>query len=69
MALGWGVRRFDNNVYMLSNPTQFGESQTPYSSRNRAFAIHQIVLGWKAYKHYYQNDELPNPRPFQPKKK
>ena len=24
MALGWGVRRFHNNIYMFSNPTEFG---------------------------------------------
>ena len=26
--LGWGVRRFRNNIYRFSNPTEFGESQT-----------------------------------------
>ena len=31
LALGWGVRRFHDNTYMFSNPTEFGESQTPYS--------------------------------------
>ena len=51
--------------------------------RNRVFAIHQILLGWKTCKYYYETDEyyyetdeyyyetdeLPNPRPTQPKKK
>ena len=26
------------------------------------------MLGWKAHKHYYETDELPNPRPTQPNK-
>ena len=33
------------------------------------FAIYQILWGWKRYKYYYETDELPNPRPTQPKKK
>ena len=36
---------------------------------NRVFAIYQIVLGWKTYEYYCETDELPNPRPTQPKKK
>ena len=32
------------------------------------FAICQILLGWKTFKYYYETDELPNPRPTQPKK-
>ena len=35
----------------------------------RVFAIYQIPLGWKTCKYYYETDELPNPRPTQPKKK
>ena len=35
---------------------------------NSVFAIYQIMLGWKTYQHYYETDELPNPRPTQPKK-
>ena len=31
------------------------------------FAIYQIMLGWKTYEYYYETDELPNPRPTQPK--
>ena len=27
------------------------------------------MLGWKTYEYYYETDELPNPRPTQPKKK
>ena len=27
LALGWGVRRFRNNIYTFSNPTEFGKSQ------------------------------------------
>ena len=30
LALGWGVRRFHDNIYTFSNPTEFGESQTPH---------------------------------------
>ena len=29
----------------------------------------KILLGWKTYKYYYETDELPNPRPTQPKQK
>ena len=29
LALGLGVRRFHNNIYMFPNPTYFGISQTP----------------------------------------
>ena len=35
----------------------------------RAHAIHQIMVGWRTYEYYYETDELPNPRPTQPKKK
>ena len=35
----------------------------------RVMAIYQIMLGSKTYKYYYETDELPNPRPTQPKKK
>ena len=34
----------------------------------RCFATYQILLAWKTCKHYYETDELPNPRPTQPKK-
>ena len=27
LALGWGVRRFHDNIYMFSNPTEFGTSE------------------------------------------
>ena len=37
--------------------------------KKRVFAIYQILLGWKILKYYYETDELPNPRPTQPKKK
>ena len=26
LALGWGVRRFQNDVYMFSNPAEFSRS-------------------------------------------
>ena len=29
LALGWGVRRFHNNIYMFPNPTEFGKPHTP----------------------------------------
>ena len=32
------------------------------------FVIYQSLLGWKTYKYCYETDELPNPRPTQPKK-
>ena len=35
---------------------------------NSVFAIYQIMLSWKTYSFYYETDELPNPRPAQPKK-
>ena len=41
----------------------------PGNTINRVFAIYLITLGWKTYKYYYESDELPNPRPAQPKKK
>ena len=30
LALGWGVRRFHNDIYMFSNKPEFGKSRTPY---------------------------------------
>ena len=30
--------------------------------------FYQILLGWKTYKYCHETDELPNPRPTQPKK-
>ena len=33
-----------------------------------SFAIHQTLLGWTTYKYDYETDELPNPRPTQPRK-
>ena len=41
----------------------------PRIPSTRVFAIYQILLGWKTYKYYYETDELPNPRPTQPKEK
>ena len=32
------------------------------------FAIYEILFGWQTYKYYYETDDLPNPRPTQPKK-
>ena len=32
------------------------------------FAIYQILLGWKTCKYCHETDELPSPRPTQPKK-
>ena len=29
---------------------------------NRVLAMYQILLDWKAYKHYYETDELPKPK-------
>ena len=33
LALGWGVRRFHNNVYVFFNPTELDISQRPFSER------------------------------------
>ena len=30
LALDWGVRRFHDHIYMFSNPTKLGKSQTRY---------------------------------------
>ena len=30
LALGWGVRRFHDNIHVFSNPTEFSISQIPY---------------------------------------
>ena len=40
-------------------------------TQNGVCAIYQIMVGWKTYEYKYYNgtDELPNPRPTQPKKK
>ena len=32
------------------------------------FVIDQIMFGWKTYEYDCETDELPNPRPIQPKK-
>ena len=32
LALGWGVRRFHNNIYVFPDPTELGQSQTPHYS-------------------------------------
>ena len=34
----------------------------------RVLAIYQILLGWNTCEYYFETDELPNPRPTQPKK-
>ena len=49
--------------------TLFGNVIPPNGHCIRVFAIYQMMLGWKTYKYYYETDELPNPRPTQPKKK
>ena len=49
----------NRNVHRMAYHIAF---RTPY---NRMIAI----LGWKIYKYHYETDELPNPRPTQPKKK
>ena len=33
------------------------------------FAIYKVLSGLKPYNHYYETDELPNPRRTQPNKK
>ena len=37
LALGWGVRRFHDNIYMFPNSTEFGISQAHYHLRGEAF--------------------------------
>ena len=34
---------------------------------SRVIAIYQILLGWKIDQDFYETDELPKPRPTQPK--
>ena len=41
----------------------------PQTKCVRVYSIYQIMMGWKTYKHDYEPDELPNPRPTRPKKK
>ena len=38
------------------------------SGGNRVLTIYQVLLGWTTCKYSYETDELPNPRPTQPKK-
>ena len=38
-----------------------------YLNITRVFAICQILLGWKTDKYYHETDNLPDPRPTQPK--
>ena len=45
-----------------------GFSELVILAATRVFAIYLIMLGWKTCKYYYETDELPNPRPTQPKK-
>ena len=34
----------------------------------RVMRFYQIMLGWRSCRYYRETDELPNPRPAQPKK-
>ena len=38
--MGWGVRRFHNNIDMFSNPTELGKSSIPHCSGNRHYSVH-----------------------------
>ena len=56
--------------YYRYGTTLFGNIECIYPKAQthiRVFAIHQIMLGWKTYKYYYETDELLNSRPTQPK--
>ena len=48
---------------------QSSKETKPRASICKYSAIYQILLGWKTYNYYHETDELPNPRPTQPKKK
>ena len=50
-------------------PAASGHKQSSKANEQTiVFAIYQLLLGWKTCKYYYETDELPNPRPTQPKK-
>ena len=54
----------------ISNATIFpARGAFAHGGLIRVFAIYQIMLGWKTCKYYHETNELPNPRPTQPKKK
>ena len=68
------------NPYVTSGNCEYCADNTtlvtaPHSDNTtiRVFAMYQTLLGWKTckfyVKFYYETDELPNPRPTQPKKK
>ena len=48
-------------AYVISN-------QVPIWCVSRVFVIYQTMSAWKTYKYHHETDELPNPRPTQPKK-
>ena len=42
VALGWGVRRFHNNISMFSNPTSLVNRKTPYLRGAIVIRTHHI---------------------------
>ena len=64
------VRVPEDLVGHLAKGVKKNKNNTAVFAVNRVlFVIHQIRLGWKTYRYYYETDELPNPRPTQHKKK
>ena len=69
--------RVAGHIYLTLCPVFFSvlhQSETnnhriPHRGTSRVSRVYQTLLGWKTYKYYHETDELPNPRPTQPKKK
>ena len=51
-----------------NHPTNKPPNQSTSQYPGKGVSIYQILLGWKTYKYYYETDELPNPRPPNPRK-
>ena len=60
---------FDLKVPFLCFCLSLLSAASTVEAHIRVFAIYQIMLGWKTYEYFYETDELPNPKPIQPKKK
>ena len=56
------------NSWGASSGTMVEEPRQVQWLRSRVFAKYQVMLGWQACKYYHESNELPNPRPTQPKK-
>ena len=58
-SFSWLVARWNQRMFTIA---LFGQ---PLG----CFATYQNMLGWETYKYYHETDELPNPRPTEPKRK